>query len=484
MGKFISNLSEKWPNVALVALSTFIGLFLFLLDSSRSSMLWIEWYVWLSNDLFKPNYSYIAESILLPLIGKIVGANASNENYRILCTFTTLLILPVLTFVVARTFRNVSKTLGFLFLFSISFRYLWKYELGFPDPLTILLITSAAVSSHPLAIFLLIFLASLSHFSMTLVAGTALIVLHFAERDRLADRALHIQAITSIVLGLIVGRSFLAIWYLLFEYQLTTRISIVAEDGLKFFISRYENSTSAFWLTPGPPFLAIFSVMVVFFIFNKRYKLAVSLILALSLAYVSLFFTTDGLRVFAVVISGFYVRALMLFIDAIHPRCHQIFARYYAMLKKLLLKNNINLSFVAAGILVAIGWCVMLYRAKSKGLFINHPAFMTNVTGDLKILDLILIGAGFTIFFVFSISKWRAHKKISSIIKMIFFLPLTFIAIQALRQKLMPDQSLPLELLTVAMIVMIGASFVLSQINLTQSYVWFYKKISRVYASK
>ena len=73
--------------------------------------------------------------------------------------------------------------------------------MGFPDPLTILLITSAAVSSHPLAIFLLIFLASLSHFSMTLVAGSALIVLHFAERDSLADRAMHIQAITSIVLG-------------------------------------------------------------------------------------------------------------------------------------------------------------------------------------------------------------------------------------------------------------------------------------------
>ena len=258
----------------------------------------------------------------------------------------------------------------------------------------------------------------------------------------------------------------------------------MAEDGLRFFISLYENSTSAFWLTPGLTFLAIFSVMVVFFIFNKRYKLAASLILALSLAYVSLFFTTDGLRVFAVVISGFYVRALMLFIDAIHPRWHQIFARYYAMLKKLLLKNNINLSFVAAGILVAIGWCVMLYRAKSKGLFINHPAFMTSITGDLKILDLILIGAGSTIFFVVAISKWRAHKKISSIIKMIFFLPLTFIAIQALRQKLMPDQSLPLELLTVAMIVMIGASFVLSQINLTQSYVWLHNKISRVYASK
>jgi hypothetical protein len=212
---------NKWSYSALIVLSGMIGLFLFFLNPAASLLATTngndhEWYAVFSQEIFQPNFSYIAESILLPLLAKIVGANASGQSYRLLCAFTTLLILPLLTICVAQTLRNVAKTLFFLLLFSFSFRYLWAYQLGFPDPLTVLLITIAAVATRPFLIFLAIFLAALSHFSMAAVGASALIVLLYAQDKNINLRSQHFRSIISIALGLVAGRCFLSIWYFVF----------------------------------------------------------------------------------------------------------------------------------------------------------------------------------------------------------------------------------------------------------------------------
>lgn len=181
-----SSPTNKWAYIALIVLSSAVGLYLFFLNASTATIADNDYdlYAVFSQALFQSNYSYIAESILLPLIAKLVGASASGQNYRLLCAFITLLILPLLAICAQHTLRNLAKTLFFLLLFSCSFRYLWAYQLGFPDPLTILFITIAAATNRPLLIFFTIFLAALSHFSMAAMAAAALLVLHYARSQK------------------------------------------------------------------------------------------------------------------------------------------------------------------------------------------------------------------------------------------------------------------------------------------------------------
>jgi hypothetical protein len=470
--------TNKWAYIALIVLSSAVGLYLFFLNVSTATIADNDYdlYAVFSQALFQSNYSYIAESILLPLIAKLVGANGSGQNYRLLCSFITLLILPLLAICAQHTLRNLAKTLFFLLLFSCSFRYLWAYQLGFPDPLTILLITIAAATNGPLLIFFSIFLAALSHFSMAAVAAAALLVLQYAQSQKLNLRSEQTQAMISIVLGLLAGRCFLSIWYFVFEYHLHSRAAIVVENGFGFFFDLYDRSKQVFWLTPGIPFLAIFLTIVSFWIYEKKYKLALGLALALSLAYVGMFFTTDGLRVFAVIVSGVYVRAIMLSVDAVYPIWHKVYWGYYTKINAILFRHQITARFVLAGSIIAIGWCIVLNRAKGKGLFINHSSLMTEIIGQFRIFDILLIGAGTLIFFAIVLCSWYKNKKFFVLAKTIFFAPLVFIAIQFLRQKLAPNEAFTLTTLMGSVVFMIGIPFAFAKISLLRPFEAIYQR--------
>jgi len=467
--------TNKWPYIALIVLSGMIGLSLFFLNATTtlpatSASNDYDLYAAFSTELFQSNYSYIAESILLPLIAKVVGANASSQSYRFLCAFVIFLLLPVLTLCVQHTLRNLAKTLLVVLLFSCSFRYLWSYQLGFPDPLTILLITIAATANRPLFIFLGIFLAALSHFSMTAVAAIALLILHCSCEKKISLQSNHTRAMISIMLGLFAGRCLLSIWYFVFEYNLYSRFAIVVENGFGIFFDRYEQSAQAFWLTPGVTFLALFLTMIGFGIYGKKYRLATGLTLVLCLAYLGMFFTTDGLRVFAVIVSGVYVRAIMLTVDAIYPTCHKIYWHGYTKIKAVLLRFKISTRLVLAGFGVATGWCIILYRAKGEGLFINSPSLMTEILGEFRVLDLGLISAGALIYFAIVLSSWYKNTIIFVLAKITFIAPLAFIAIQFLRQQLVPNETLTLTALIASAVFMAGISFAFTKISLTRPF--------------
>jgi hypothetical protein len=466
--------------VGLIVLSGLTGLFLFFQNPSISLLTThandVEWYAVLSDELFRPNTSYIAESILLPLLAKLVGANVSSQGYRLLCVFITLLILPILTIVVAHVSRSLIKTFFFLLLFSISFRYLWAFQLGFPDPLTILLITIAAVSNHPRVIFVALFLAALSHFSMTLLACITLIIVHCVRTDDSAEQAGQVEAIKSIVWALIIGRCTLSIWYFLFEYKLVGRVSVAYLEGLGVFASRYKGDVLKFWFTPGIAFLLLYCTMLVCFICGKRYKLLVGAALALSLAYAALFFTTDGLRVFAVVISGFYARMLMLSIDAAYPCCHAFYCRWQQTFQRLLFKLKIEPRFALIGLVVAIAWFIVLLRAKGNGLLLNSPDLMKTIVLEIRYFDLLLAIASIFVYFGIGLTTWRENKKICYLVKIIFILPLVFMVVQYLRQIFAPDQSLPIVVLVLSMLVVVVGSTSLAKIDFTALYKTMHSK--------
>jgi hypothetical protein len=470
----IANSVDKWLYFGLILLSSLVGLFLFYLNPSIALLTTnaedVEWYAVLSDELFRPNFSYIAESILLPFVAKIVGANVSSQGYRILCVYLVLLILPVLTVAVEQATHSLIKTLVFILFFSVSFRYLWQFQLGFPDPLTIILIMIAAVSNHSRVIFFALCLAALSHFSMTLLAGITLIIFHFVRDESLLKQTEKIEAIKTIVWALIVGRCILSIWYFLFEYNLTGRASIAYREGMRVFTGRYNSDVLQFWLTPGVTFLALCFTSIIFFTFSKRYKIAAGTLLALALAYLALFFTLDGLRVFAVVISGFYVRLLMVLIDAASPRCHFFYCRGQQALHQLVSKLKIAPRFAMFGLIVAIAWFIVLFRAKGSGLLLNNPYLMKTIAFEIRYFDFILAIASVFIFFGIGSTAWRENRKFCYLVKIIFVMPLVFMAVQYLRQIFAPDRALPAAILAGSVLLVIGGSASLAKIDLTRIY--------------
>lgn len=134
-----------------------------------------SWFVDFSRSIFHPQSAYYAKSILLPLIGKMIGASRSILLYKSLCAALTIAILPISGVLAQRYFQSFYKALAFVLLFGLSFQYLRYYILGFPDPLTILLLILAVFQKRLAVMFVLLVLAMLSHFSMVAMSVVGLV---------------------------------------------------------------------------------------------------------------------------------------------------------------------------------------------------------------------------------------------------------------------------------------------------------------------
>lgn len=287
----------------------FVGIFLFFQDPFLPNFFIKgseDWYVNFSVMIFHPNEAYWNESILLPLIGKLIGASKSFVGYKILCAVISISILPVLAILILDYFKNFVTALICLTTFSISFRYLWNYDLGHPDPLTIIFLSSIPFLKDKRQIFIAAFLASLSHFSMTLVAILEFSIISFTFSKITKEDIWRWP--TTLLCGCIFGRLFLALWYLTFHYTSPLgRIEFILNSGFSFFYNRYLEDAVSFWLTPGIPFLLINLLIISLFLIRKNYWLALSIIFSTAITYGVLFITVDGLRVFAVICCGPYL---------------------------------------------------------------------------------------------------------------------------------------------------------------------------------
>ena len=304
--------------LALLAVSLCLSLYLFLSNPWAASDLETDSYIWFlefSRTIFQPQSAYYAESILLPLLAKILGATKALKTYKLLCGLFTICILPIISIFAQRYFQNLFKTLLFIVLFGLSFQYLQYYILGFPDPLTILLLVLAVFQKRLAAMFALLVLAMLSHFSMAALSVLGLVgLVYFSPNAGLDSR----KKLVGIALAAIIaGKALLLAWYAVFHYQLLSRLDWALGKGYIFFLERYEINMAGFWLTPGIPFLALYFLIAAYFLMQKKFAYVFSAILALAIAYVALFWTVDGLRVFAVVIAAPFAYLLLSFINSL-----------------------------------------------------------------------------------------------------------------------------------------------------------------------
>ena len=274
-----------------------------------------SWFVDFSRSIFQPQSAYYAESILLPLIGKMIGASRSILLYKSLCAALVISILPIMGVLAQRYLQSFYKALAFVLLYGFTFNYLQFFILGFPDPLTIALLLATVFQRKVSLVFFLVTLASLSHFSMAAIGVLSLASLVYASPATL--RIPSGKYLSTLLLALLAGKLILVGWYSVFHYQLQSRLDWASGKGYAFFLERYIADLQGFWLTPGILFLVLYGLISAYFLLCRQFLFVAAAVFALVLAYLALFWTVDGLRVFAVVISAAYGYLLVSFIQSI-----------------------------------------------------------------------------------------------------------------------------------------------------------------------
>ncbi len=463
------NNENRWPYIALVLFSFVFGSYLFFLNPALSSAFDvsdknIEWYAVFSKNIAHPTTTYIAESILLPLSAKILGASVSSQSYRFLCGLLTISLLPFLAILTHRFFNSTAKAFLFVLIFGISFTYLSHYRLGFPDPLTIAFLSFTALQRRALGIYLGSLLAGLSHFSMSVFALSALALLWSCSPT--SARALRIQSLKFIALGLISSRVLLSLWFYVFEYKLISRADVVLDGGLTLFINHYNQSPWEFWLTPGLLFLMSYLAIAGYFALQRKTLFVVALFMALGLAYTAHFFTVDGLRVFAVVISSAYVFMLAACIDLATARIDLVLNRVGAYATRAIRFFDAHALRIGLGFPIIAAWLFFIGLATNKGFFINElPLIHTRLLG-VRFLDYVLVSFSAIVLLAFTVPKLRTVPHLTDAAKIIFVFPLLIIGIQYLRHLVGESTYFPLWIKVLSLCVALGLAWLSTKIKL------------------
>ena len=315
--------SQTATNSYLVIFSFLVGAFLFfhpvhpiaayLTDPRRVFL--ADNYWTFADSIFKPQTVFWAESILMPLMAKLLGASSDLLAFQILNAVLTLSILPVFCLMLQRYVHNPVSTAFGTVVFAISFRYLSDHILGSPDPLTIIFIVMAAASrDRALAIYA--FLAGLSHFSLALVALIAMYPL-LAMTSGASE--LFFKQAKPILAGLALSKMFLMGWYWMFDYQLFSRWDFILDKGLGHFWKLFADNPLAFLYTPGRLFGLVSVLISAYLLFKRRYVVVLAYCFALAVTYAVLFITLDGLRIFSVVIVGAYFCFFVQWLNCLFP---------------------------------------------------------------------------------------------------------------------------------------------------------------------
>ena len=272
-----------------------------------------------ADSIFQPQTVFWAESILMPLMAKLLGATSDLLAFQFLSVFLTLCILPVFCLMLQQQVKNSSAVLLGIVVFAITFRFLQDHILGSPDPLTIILILLAAGSQRK-AVTLYIFLAGLSHFSLAVVAALAMLPLHALVQPKSESNFTQSKYL---FVGLVLSKITLVGWYWVFDYQLFSRLDFIIAKGPSYFWQLFIANPIAFLYTPGRVFGLISLLILNYLLFKRKYAAVFGYCFALAVTYLALFITLDGLRIFSVAIVGAYFNFLVCWLNCLFKPSQQ-----------------------------------------------------------------------------------------------------------------------------------------------------------------
>lgn len=264
-----------------------------------------------SDSIFRPQNVFWAESILMPLLAKALGASADRLAFLFLNVVFTISIMPVFCLALSKRVQSLTGLFLGIVIFATSFRYLHDYVLGAPDPLTIIFILLAA-SAGGRALAFYIFMAGITHFSLALVAVIAMIPLQALVES---DQKLRRRDIKNAIAGLLLSKLFLLGWYWTFNYEIFSRWDFIKEKGIGHFSTLFIEKPVPFFYTPGPVFGLISFFGMIHFLIKRQYSIPIAYGFALTVAYGALFITLDGLRIFSVAIVGAYFYFLVCWLN-------------------------------------------------------------------------------------------------------------------------------------------------------------------------
>lgn len=392
-----------------------------------------------SSNIFRPNTSYFAESILLPLLAKTLGAHSSLAAYKILCSVLTIFILPIVSVAAYKYYNNISTAVFYTLILAVAFPWFRMAGIGQPDPPTILFLLLSALQKNPKPLFVCLFLASLSHFSLVLFAVPTLFLFIHATESLSAYQKKKLYK--ALLFSVLCGKLFLSLWYFIFDYQLSTRLNWIIERGSEFFVDRYKTDPIGFWTTPNTFFLCLFSGLSIWFCFLRKFRFSFAMWSGLAAAYTANFITIDGYRITAVILAAplaFSIREALLV--------------YQRPVNIILEKLKIFLCFVTIALknywldttcLVTITgfWAYALTLAAKRGLLINGTdSFMISGNFVEPINAFIMVSSVF-IAIVFSIKKYR-QSFLGRMATLLFMAPFPLIALQYFRRLFFFNQPL------------------------------------------
>jgi hypothetical protein len=441
----------------LILFSLCLGLFLFFQDENLA--LYFDGntaYSDFSANIFKINTSYFAESILLPLAANVLGASSSLHAYKIFCAAIIIMMLPVLSIAAFRYFNSVSIALALILSLAIIFPWFRAAGLGQPDPLTIFLLILAVLQKNPHMMFWCLLGASLSHFSLVLMALPAVIA--FLLTTDLLPIVKKIHFVRLAILALVVGKVCLSLWYFIFSYELGTRLDWIIERWPDFFISRYQSDPMAFWLTPHLYFLIIYFFIAGSFLLSKRYAFVISMLLSLSCAYVANFITIDGYRIVAVILAAPITFVLREILSNNASRIEEIFRLIHSAFVELMNFILLKWAEVISAVVIVFCWIYILQAASVRGLLLNQYSLSTPALGDIEPLFLVLALGALSNMAVIIFDRLRFSALII-ISQLVLFLPLGLIALQYFRQVFFYNQPLDIAGKVVAVIYLLSLAF-------------------------
>ncbi len=433
---------SKSSNTQLLLFSVGLGIFLFFQDQNLA--LYFDGntaYSDFAENIFKINTSYFAESILLPLAAKLMGASSSLHAYKIFCALIIIMMLPVLSIAAYRYFDSRSIALAFVLLLAVIFPWFRMAGLGQPDPLTIGLLILAALQKKPHKIFWCLLGAALSHFSLLLMTLPAVIAFLLSTGFNTYSKKM--QCVRLAILALLIGKLGLSLWYFIFSYELGTRLDWIVERWPDFFIERYQSDPVAFWLTPNLYFLIIYSAMMFYFLLLKRYAFIFSMLVSLSCAYVANFITIDGYRIVAVILAAPITYVLIEILSINKNQVENFFRSLYQAAVKFVNFIVSKWAEIVTALSIVCCWAYVVKSASARGLLLNQFAFSFTTLGDIEPLTLI-VAVGICSHMALMIFDRLRASALIMISQLVLLMPLGLMTLQYFRQVYFFNQPLDL----------------------------------------
>ena len=420
-------------------------------DNTRT----IEWYGIFANQIFHPFQTYISESVLLPFIAKVLGASASRSAWLVLCALMLFLVMPVLTGIVLMQTKSATKSLLFLaFIFLVL--DLQDLPLGFPDPMTIMMLGIVALQRRSTPLFFSALIASISHFSLSIFSLIGLAIVIFCDlRDGLSI-AEKKRRIYCLALGALAGKVFVGLWHLLLNYHAESRLQWALNYGVQEFWKRYVDDPTAFWLTPGISFLIAYAILLCALAWRSSLRLAIAGVIVLVIAYIANYLALDGVRIFTTAASASLVYLTFRLVESINVS-QAVIKNFYG--RFVWMEANAQylhrLSFTA---LISMSWLYLLSAAQWAGFGINFIS-ETHLGARYIYWAYFFLAASFSLITIF------AHRLNGFVFRLAttIYLGLIFlVAIQWIRGGWWPDLAMAVWLKVTLLICVCGFSYYLS----------------------